>query len=199
MPTVVVDLPRETDRPRKRWTRPQYEEFVAATFATERVELVDGELISKMGKKRPHVFVLNHLKARLDAIFGTGFVNAEAPIDVAPAENAINEPEPDIIVLRRPDAEFSRNPQPDDVALLVEISDTTLAFDLNTKSGLYARAGICEYWVLDVAGRRLFVHRDPAGGRYGDVKAYRADEVVTPLAAPGAVLRAGDVLPPPVA
>ena len=55
---------------------------------------------------------------------------------------------------------------------MVEVADSTLAFDLNTKAALYARAGIPEYWVLDVKGQRLMVHRDPSGGRYQSVIAY---------------------------
>ena len=86
------------------------------------------------------------------------------------------------------------NPQPDDLRLVVEISDTTLGFDLKTKADLYARAGIVEYWVFDVSGRRLIVHRDPQAGRYRSVEVYAADEAVVPLAAPGHNFRIADVL-----
>ena len=102
--------------------------------------------------------------------FGDQFVDAEAPIDVNPQDNPSNEPEPDLVVLIRECAAFvSANPQPRDIALLVEISDTTLNFDLTVKAALYARAGIVEYWVLDVTGRRLFSHRNPASGGYASV------------------------------
>ena len=66
---------------------------------------------------------------------------------------------------------------------MLEVSDSSLAFDLTTKAALYARAGIPEYWVLDVAGRRLIVHRQPANGKYGSVVAYDNTESVAPLAA----------------
>ena len=62
--------------------------------------------------------------------------------------------------------------------------DTSLSFDLNTKAALYARAGIAEYWVLDIPGRRLIVHRFPAAGRYSGVNAYAETESAAPLAAP---------------
>ncbi len=58
---------------------------------------------------------------------------------------------------------MSANPQPGDIRLLVEISDTSLKYDLSVKAALYARAGIFEYWVVDVNGRRLIAHRDPEG------------------------------------
>ncbi len=75
----------------------------------------------------------------------------EAPIDVSPNDNPTNEPVPDLIVLNHDSATIvSGNPQPSDLNLIVEISDSTL-FDLTTKAWLYARAGILEYWVLDVA------------------------------------------------
>lgn len=66
----------------------------------------------------------------------------------------------------------------------MEISDTSLSFDLSVKAMLYARAGIPEYWVLDVNGRQLFVHRDPSPIGYGSVIAYGEAESVSPLAAP---------------
>jgi Uma2 family endonuclease len=103
---------------------------------------------------------------RLLGIFGETFINAGAPIDVAPEDNPMNEPEPDLIVLKRSFWEFkSSNPLPQDLHLVVEISDTTLSFDLTKKAALYARAGIVEYWALDVAARRLVVHREPTEGR----------------------------------
>ena len=86
----------------------------------------------------------------------------------------------------------SENPRPEDLQLVVEVGDSTLGFDLTTKAGLYARAGITEYWVLDVAGRRMIVHRDPQAGRYRSVAAYSEEESVAPMAAPESYLRIGD-------
>jgi Uma2 family endonuclease len=120
----------------------------------------------------------------LDA-FGRNLVNADAPIDVNPGDNSSNEPEPDLIVLNRGFADFvSANPQSADISLIVEITDSSPNFDLSVKAALYARAGIIEYWVLDVAGRRLFCHRDPSGGSYRSIVIYGDNESVAPLAAP---------------
>jgi Uma2 family endonuclease len=104
--------------------------------------------------------------------FGRQFVNAEAPIDVSPDDNASSEPEPDLIVLKREFETFDSNPQPQDLDLVVEIADSSLNFDLTVKAALYARAAIAEYWVLDVAGKRLIFHRDPMSGTYTSVAAY---------------------------
>ena len=128
--------------------------------------------------------------------FGLLFVNPEAPIDVAPEDNPTNEPEPDIIVLKRELSHFrSANPKPEDLHLVVEIADTSVRFDLTTKAALYARAGITEYWVLDVAGRRLLVHREPRSGHYASVVAYSEEESVAPLAAPQKNFRVADAFP----
>jgi Uma2 family endonuclease len=162
----------------------------------ENLELVEGELISKMGKKRPHVNAFTVLQAWLMQAFGWRFLNSEAPIDVAPEDNPTNEPVPDIIVLQQDQSRFTSNPRPQDLRLVVEIADTSLGFDLKIKAALYARAGVPEYWVLDVAGRRLLVHRNPQAGTYADVAAYSEHESVSPLAAPQAQFRVADAFPP---
>jgi len=167
MPTAVTDLPAKLDPPRKLWTRQEYDDlYSSGLLNSQRLELIEGELIDKMGKKRPHVNSLTLLQGWLVEVFGTRPVNPEAPIDVAPEDNPTNEPEPDLIVLQRDLSHFtSDNPRPQDLQLVVEVADSTLGFDLTTKAALYARAGIVEYWVLDAAGPRMIVHRDPQLGR----------------------------------
>jgi Uma2 family endonuclease len=200
MPTAFTDTPARPVPlvpPRKRWTRAECAALEASgLLEQEKLELVEGELISKMGKKRPHVNSLTLLLTRLAQIFGAQFVNPESPIDVAPEDNPTNEPQPDLIVLTRELSHFpSANPRPEDLRLVVEIADTSLAFDLGTKAALYARAGIAEYWVLDVKGRRLLVHRDAKAGGYASIIAYDEHESVAPLAAPQAEFRVADAFP----
>jgi hypothetical protein len=97
----------------------------------------------------------------------------EGPIDVAPQDNPTSEPEPDIAVLAKTGPEYmGANPPASDVRLVIEVSDSTLAFDLGPKARLYARAGIPEYWVFDIGERRLIVHRSPQAGVYSMVTAY---------------------------
>jgi len=162
MPKIVTNIPEPPTAPtppRKRWTR----EHCAPLEVNASMLMLEW----------------------IQDTFGRRFVNAEAPIDVSPEDNPWNEPEPDLIVLKRKYSNFrSGNPQPEDVALVIEIADSSLAFDLTTKARLYARAGIEKYWVLDVAGRRLIVHRSPASGRYASVVAYRENEMIAPLTAP---------------
>ena len=196
MPTLLSEspqIPPPPVPPRKRWTREQCAPLEASgLFEREKLELVDGELISKTGKNLPHVKAFTCMYLWLLETFGSRFVNAEAPIDVAPADNDWNEPEPGLIVLKREFATFNSNPQPQDLHLVVEIADSTLKFDLTVKAALYARAAIAEYWVLDVGAKRLIVHRSPVSGIYTSVAAYAQDENIAPLAAPEASFRAAD-------
>jgi Uma2 family endonuclease len=139
-------------------------------FDQEHLELIDGELISKMGKKRPHVDAAAFLLGWLIQVFGYRLVNewARARQDRAKAE---------LLAFR---IHFTAAA---DLELVVEVAHTSLTFDLAVKAGLYARAGIVEYWVLDVSGRRLVVHRDPQEGGYRPIVAFSEDESVAPLAA----------------
>ena len=197
MPTVVTERPYRPvsmDPPRKRWTRAECATLEAAgLWDQQRLELIEGELISKMGKKRPHVNALVAVQAWLVRTFGEQFVNPGAPIDVAPEDNPTSEPEPDLVVLTKPSREFrDANPRPGDLRLVVEISDSTLGFDLTVKAELYARAAIVEYWIVDVVARRLIVHRDPGEGLYRSVTAYGEHETASPLALPECEFRVLD-------
>jgi Uma2 family endonuclease len=162
--------------PRKRWTRAECRMLdETGLWEHQRLELIEGDLIDKMGKKRPHVNVMIFVMEWLVGVFGARYITPEAPIDVSPDDNPTSEPEPDLAVLAQPCPVYGdANPGPSDLRLIVEISDTTLAFDLGIKARLYARAGIAEYWVVDVTGRRIVVHRAPRDGVYEDVGSYRA-------------------------
>jgi Uma2 family endonuclease len=192
MATLLTPVPVAQGPRRKLWTRAECEELDAAgVFEHQHLELVEGELIDKMGKNGPHTASLAAIAVWLRRIFGDLFVLTEAPIDVAPEDNPTSEPEPDVIVLKRDFWAFTagNNPRSEDLHLVVEVSDTTLSWDLSTKAALYARAGISEYWVLDVVARRLIVHRHPAEGIYKNILVQGRDEPIAPLAAPHAEFR----------
>jgi len=176
---------------RKLWTRAEYQRLEETGLpGVERLELVEGELINKLGQNRPHSGSQGSIVAWLYQVFGWRFVMFDSPIDVAPEDNPTSEPEPDAVVLKRDISQFpSDNPRPDDLHLVVEVSDSSLGWDLSTKAGLYARAGIVEYWVLDVAARRLIVHRDPSEGIYKTILVCGQNDPIAPLAAPQAEFR----------
>ena len=123
MPTAVTGTIDHVAAPsRKRWNRSECAALEASgLWDQQHLELVGGELLSKIGKKRPHVNTLTLVQAWLVSVFGVEYVNPEAPIDVAPEDNPANEPEPDVIVRARPLREFrTANPQPADLRLVVE-------------------------------------------------------------------------------
>ena len=195
--TETPPVPIPLKPPRKRWTRSECAALEeSGILVGQHLELVEGELIDKMGKKRPHGNALTLLVDWLKQVFGPRFVQQEVSIDLAPEDNPTSEPEPDIIVLKRELTHYSAaNPGPEDLRLVVEVADTTLHFDLTTKAALYARAGIMEYWALDVNGRRLIVHREPQSGRYSSVVEFSEQESAAPLAAPQAEFRVRDAFP----
>jgi Uma2 family endonuclease len=181
-----------------RWTRRQCDAIREAGVLSDRYELIDGEIISKMGQNPPHPFALGELDDWLAAVFGSRHVRIQAPIDLRGADPEHNEPEPDIAVTRHPRHSYlNRHPTAEDLLLIVEVSDTTVRFDRITKAQLYAEGGVEEYWVLDMPGRQMFVHRRPGPAGYGEVTVYSAEEQVATLARPGSAVRVADLLPPP--
>ncbi|MFN7923724.1 MAG: Uma2 family endonuclease [Bryobacteraceae bacterium] len=184
----VVEAPvrAQSDVPRRKlWTRDECARL-ATLFNLDRYELIEGELIEKVSKNYPHITGVLLLVEWLRLTFPSRNVVQEASIDVSAEDNPTSEPEPDAVVLRQSILELARRPSPEDVLLVAEVSVSTLAFDSGPKRDLYARAGIPEYWVLDIENRRTIVHRDPAGGEYRSVTSYGEDESVAPLAAPEA-------------
>ena len=195
---MSATLSRATDSnpPRKRWTRAECEKLeMYGLLELERYELIEGELIDTMGKNQPHIIWLTLIQTWFNRLFPE-CVLAEATLDVSPADEPTNEPQPDLMVLRRPIISFlTIRPRAADVALLIEVADSSLAFDAIVKAGLYARAGIADYWVVDINARRLLVFRNPEVGQYRTATTHAADESVSPLAAPAAQLRINDILP----
>jgi len=143
VPAALKFQPTKSAPPRKRWTRSGYEALTSPTLSEQSLELVEGDLISKTGKKRPHVIGMSLMLKWLVQTFTFPFVNSEAPIDVALQDNPSTEPEPDLIVLNRDQAEFLHsNPEPDNLHLVIEVADTTLAFDLSTKAACMQERGL---------------------------------------------------------
>ena len=160
----------------------------------DRFELIEGALIPTVPKKHPHSIGLVIVMEWLQGQFRGRRVAPETAVDVGPDDNPTSEPQPDLVVLNRPIDEIDRRPQPRDIVLVVEIADSTLAFDLGAKARLYARAGIPDYWVVDINGRRIVVHREPSLRGYGSVTPFSAEESLAPLAAPEAAVLVKDLL-----
>ena len=182
----------------RRWTRDEYyRAWKAGIFGPEeRLELLDGEILQKMTPLPPHATAMSKTAHVLATAFGPGcYVRQQLPITL----NDHGEPEPDVLVVPgTPDDYATRHPGPSDVRLLVEISDTTLRLDQGRKQKSYARAGIPEYWVVNLPARRLHVYREPTETGYQSVTYFGEKESVAPLAAPDASISVAGLLPPVV-
>jgi Uma2 family endonuclease len=156
-------------------------------------ELIDGKLVEKTPVTFPHALVI----AQLFQIFSRSF---EFPVLLSQFSLWIDDqtlPEPDFAVLSSPHPSLTDRGyvRASDVLLVVEVSDATWEADLTTKSALYARSGIAEYWVIDVVGRMLTVHGNPVDGLYRQMTRFDETEDATALCAPAATFAIRDILP----
>jgi Uma2 family endonuclease len=126
----------------------------------DRVELIDGEIIDMSPIGVLHAAIVDVLARHFGRRAGEAvFIRCQNPLRL----DDISEPEPDIAILRpRADLYTTAHPGPTDVLLVIEVADTSLAYDLGTKVPLYARHGVPEVWVIDAATRRTRVFREPA-------------------------------------
>jgi Uma2 family endonuclease len=129
-----------------------------------RVELIDGEIIDMPPIGAPHAGRVKRLNRVLSLGLGEhAIVSTQDPIQLGD----LSAPQPDLALLRpRDDFYAGAHPGPGDILLLIEVSDTSLSYDRETKLPLYARFAIPEVWLVDVAAGHLEIHRDPDGGRY---------------------------------
>lgn len=182
-----------------RWTRADCEKLVADGFLDYPYELVEREIIRQMPQNIPHRTAIALLTGWLYVVFGVRFVQSHAAIDVRPEENPTSQPEPDVAVLSVPLQSLMGseviNPTAEQVRLVVEISDSTLAYDLTVKAGLYARAEIAEYWVVDLNARTLHVLRQPNDGQYQDIREILESENIATLAVPEQFIAVRELLP----
>ena len=167
--------------PRKVWTRDEVNRLSWDGFS---LELINGELIDRrMGKNPPHIYWKNLLSAWLVKNFDIDYVRSEDPIDVAAQDNPTSEPEPDLALTVQTVRETKGNkPTAEYLRLVIEVSDTTFWFDRNVKAPLYARAGIREYWIVDVRkpnAPEVMVFKDPRpNGTYAGIKHFAPHETI---------------------
>jgi Uma2 family endonuclease len=163
MSVAMEDWPR-----RHRITVEEYHRMaeVGLLAPDARVELIDGEIIDMPPIGSRHAGTVRHLDELLHGVLaGRATISCQTPLQLGD----LSEPQPDFTLLvRREDFYKQRNPNASDTLLAIEVSDTTLRYDLNTKMSLYARHGVPELWVVDVENKQLHVFRNPAGATYGE-------------------------------
>lgn len=198
MPTAILQPPAlNSEPPRKRFTRSEVEQMLdTGLFAGQRFELINGDLIDKMGQNPPHAHSIQALLQWLGVVFGLAAVRVQLPIEAAAAEQERSLPEPDFVVVAesRPDYRI-RHPRGDEVLLAVEVADTSARSDATTKRDLYARAGVREYWVVDLAARRIIVHRNLQQGRFESVTILSESDSVAVEARPEETIAVAALLP----
>ena len=158
----------------------------------DRIELIAGEMIDMAPIGGPHAWAVTQLATQLIRILGDrNVVWAQSPIVLSDR----SQPQPDLCVLRRRDEGYGRAlPTGGDVLLLVEVADTTLSFDRGKKLELYARQRIPEYWIVNLADKRLETYRQPGPAGYEVEFALKAGEDAVLALLPDVVVRLSEVL-----
>lgn len=185
----------------RRWTRAEvYRLYNMGFFSPdEKFELIAGEIVQKMTQNRPHALCVIRCTAVVEAILPEGFhVQQQMPIVLAED----GEPEPDIAVIYGSSEDYTDHPTQDDVALLIEVSASTLNYDRGRKAAYYAEAGIADYWIVNLVDGCLEVRRNPVpapdttfGFAYSVREIFREGESVSPLAMPQASIAVSDLFP----
>jgi Uma2 family endonuclease len=179
---------------RRRFTREEYHRMaeVGILKPWDRIELIRGEIVEKVTQGRRHrAFVDNLTQLLIAALRGRAIVSAQGPVVLTDD----TEPEPDVQILRRRAIPYKeREAYAEDVLLLVEVAQTSLAYDRTTKLGLYAAAGIPEYWIVDCATESIEVYREPRPDGYRDgTRMAGPGATVRPLAFPDVVLPLAEI------
>jgi Uma2 family endonuclease len=129
-----------------------------------RVELIEGEIFDMPPIGTDHAYVVNELLRLLaEAVRGKAMLAVQQAVLLWPR----SQPQPDVSLAKLPAIKYRRShPQPGDLLLVIEVSDSTLAYDRNVKVPLYVRYGIPEMWLIDLNSRQLQCMREPQGDRY---------------------------------
>ncbi len=158
----------------------------------DRVELLDGEIILMAPIGKHHANSVRRLNNRLSKLFGD--------LCLVDCQNAMilddfSEPQPDIMLLRPEVEQTGELPRPEDILLLVEVADSTLRFDATTKLRAFARAGLAEYWIVNLAERAVDVYRQPVGESYAEHFRRERTETLAPAAFPERAIAVAEILP----
>ena len=163
-----------------------------------RLELIEGEIIRKMPQNEPHAWTIQAVTEALRSTFAVGHsVRTQLPLVFGPR----SKPEPDAAVIVGSFNDY-KSRHPTTAVLVIEVSDSTLAFDGTTKAALYARAGIEDYWIVNLPDNVLEVYRQPAamtdqplGHHYRSIIRLTAADTIAPLGAPNTKIALTAFLP----
>jgi Uma2 family endonuclease len=176
-----------------RFTRAEYYRiWESGCFSNKRVELLDGEIITMPPQNPPHAGTTSHLTSLLFRLLSSSVtIRAQLPIVL----NDYSEPEPDVAICRLDlDNYRHEHPKASDILLLIEVAQSSLAYDRRRKTAAYATSGIPEYWIINLVDNRIEIFSDPdlVAQRYRQERlVFRGDTLTLPG---GASLAVGDIL-----
>ena len=182
-----------------RWTREQYYKLgEVGILADKNVELIEGKVIEMSPIYSPHATIVTIVQELMSEIFGKGWVvRIQQPLSLG----TDSDPQPDIAVITGKARDFM-DAHPTSAALVIEVAVSSLSYDRKQKASLYAKAGIKDYWIVNVEDEELEVYRRPiadANGEYGFSYAqtliFKKGDVVKPLAKSKVVIAVADLLP----
>jgi Uma2 family endonuclease len=184
----------------RRWKRVEYEQLIERGFFQpgDPVELLGGQLIVPEPQDSYHFAAIQAAEEALRAAFGPDWqVRGQGPL----ALDEESEPEPDVAVVPGSFRDYVAR-HPSRPVLVIEVSESSLALDREYKGSLYARAGLADYWIVNLVDRVLEVYREPApdsaasfGWRYRSIEVLAPVASVSPLASSGVTIRVADLLP----
>ena len=161
-----------------KWTVEDYHRIIeTGLLAGREVELLDGNIIDMAPELPIHRATYRRGVKYLESMLGNRVVVFSCSPITLPSNG---EPQPDICLAVPPESSYDRrHPEPADIYWLIEVSNSTLSYDLGEKAALYARASIQEYWVIDIPNSQLWVHRQPVGDRYQSVEQLRSGAIAS--------------------
>jgi Uma2 family endonuclease len=179
---------------RKRFTTAEFHQLATAGILgeDERFELLEGEIVAMSPVGPNHSFSVTGITELFYALRDSRIIiRVQDPIQL----DEFSAPQPDIsIVSRRGDRYRDGHPEPEDVLLLIEVAESSLAIDRNVKLPLYARASIAEVWLVALLPQVVEVYRAPSEHGYGEKRTLRRGDTVSPLNLPDALLTVESIL-----
>ena len=185
----MSDMTITTPEPRaKRWTREEFYELAEqGYFRNKRVQLIEGEIIEMAPQGHPHSWTITLLNRWATTNFPSpALVRVQMPLNAT----GYSDPEPDLAIV--PEPKMAESDHPETAELVIEVSDSSVKLD-RRKAGIYAAAGVQEYWLVNLAESQVEVHRGNERC-YEHVTVHRAGETISPLVRPQAQLVIAEIL-----
>ena len=164
-----------------KWSLSDWHKLIESGILDDKnVELLEGEIINMAPEGIPHSATNREIDDYLRGLLkNKAYISQAHPITLIDSE-----PQPDVAILRLPKQKYrTRHPKAQDIYWLIEVSETTLNFDLEKKANIYASNSIAEYWVIDLKNKQVIVHTQPMNNRYQKIEKFKTGKI-KPIAFP---------------